>query len=140
MSGRLVLLGLVGAACCANVYGEPALRSARQVALQKLGAEALQVAVPNSSTRMAAILESNLREERAKKKALSAQVDMLTKDLEGILRPARAPVAHAVDTKNSVHDEVRGNEQPYKDEKLVNKYHGKSSKDVWGGENPGRGH
>lgn len=136
MTTRLIVLGLAALSVVA-VHGNPTLRSPRQTALQKLATDTLRVAVPGSATHMAAILEDNLREERAKKKALGAQVNRLKKELDGILRPATGPVGHAADTGDAVHDEVRGNEQPYKDEKLVNEFHGKSSANVWGGENPG---
>ena len=133
----VVLLSVV-ALGLTEALSNPALRSKRQVALNGVAKLALKIASPSGPMSYSGVMENNLREELVMKKRLSTKVDTLTKELDDILRPATGPVAQSTHLGLEQHDDVRGNEKPYKDEKLVNLYHGKSPKNVWGGENPGR--
>ena len=137
-SSALLVVVLLKVVTLVHALSNPALRSKRQSVLAGMAKLALKVATPSGPMGYAGIMANNLRQELTLKKKLSDKVDLLTKEMDDILRPATGPVALASNLGLEQHDDVRGNEKQYKDQKLVNLYHDKSPKDVWGGENPGK--
>ena len=112
-SSALVVVVLLKLVALVHALSNPALRSKRQNALAGMAKLALKIATPSGPMGYAGIMANNLRQELALKKKLSDKVDLLTKEMDDILRPATRPVALASNLGLEQHDDVRGNEKLY---------------------------